>query len=419
MTTPSTVDPTYVTNQSRALYERAKKVVPKGVHGHYGYAVTGSGPVYFDRSAGSHFTDVDGNDYIDWMCAYGPMILGYGHPVVEEAAARQMAAGNTVSLAAPVMVDLAERLVDRIDGADWALFGKNGADATNLAVMVARAATGRRIVIKVDDGYHGSAPWMQTPGNPGTVEGDHDLVVSVPWNDPAAVGRVIEAHPNDVACFISSPYHHPVFADNELPDDGYWSSVEAACRADGVAVIVDDVRAGFRIDLAGSHASFGFEPDLVCFGKALGNGHPIAALTGTDALRQAATDTFYTGTQFFNAAPMAAALATLDELEKVDGAARITEIGERLNAGLIDVAASHGYDLIVTGVPGMPYYRNGGAGGYGRHARWVAECIARGAYLLPYHNNFVSAAHTDDDLERTWAIADRAFAALPPPDAEG
>lgn len=400
------------TARSKALYQRARKVIPKGVHGHYGYAVTDEAPVFFESSSGSHFVDVDGNDYIDWMCAYGPMILGYNHPVVDEAAARQMAAGNTVSLAAPVMVDLAERLVDMVSGADWALFGKNGADSTSLAVMVARAATGRRYVVKVDGGYHGSAPWMQTPGNSGTVEGDHDLVVNVPWNDPAAVQKALGEHDGDVACFISSPYHHPAFAENELPADGYWGTVEAMCRKAGVALIVDDVRAGFRINLAGSHVEYGFQPDLMCFGKALGNGHPIAALTGTDAFRQAATDTFFTGTQFFNAAPMAAALATLDELEKADAANRITEIGSQLNAGLLDVAASHGYDLSVSGVPGMPYYRNAGEGGFGRHSKWIAECVKRGAYLLDYHNNFVSTAHTEDDLRRTWDIADQAFAAL-------
>lgn len=408
------------TTNSRALYERARAVIPKGVYGHYGYSVTDRGPVFFERATGSRFTDVDGNTYIDWMCAYGPMILGYDHPAVEEAVRRQLAAGNTVSLAAPVLVDLAEALVDLVASADWALFGKNGADSTALAVMVARAATGRRLVIKVDDGYHGSAPWMQSPGNPGTIADDQALVRSVPWNDADAIARVIDEHPDDVACFISSPYHHPVFADNELPADGYWAEVQRLCRRNGIALIVDDVRAGFRIDLAGSNVAYGFEPDLVCFGKAIGNGHPIAALTGTDAMRQAAIDTFYTGTQFFNAAPMAAALATITELQRIDGAALITDIGNRLNAGLVDVAASHGHELQVSGVPGMPYYRlvgdEGGGreeGGGGRlHAAWIAECVARGAYLLSYHNNFVSAAHTDEDLEQTWAIADQAFAAM-------
>lgn len=400
------------TTRSRELYERAKRVIPKGVHGHYGYAVTDRAPVFFADSDGSHFTDIDGNTYIDWMCAYGPMILGYNHPVVEEAARKQMAAGNTVSLAAPVLVDLAEHLVDMVEGVDWALFGKNGADSTTLAVMVARAATGRSHVVKVDDGYHGSAPWMQTPGNPGTVPADHDLVLSVPWNDAAALQRVLDDHPGEVACFMSSPYHHPVFVDNELPGDGYWQGVEAMCRQAGVVLIVDDVRSGFRIDLAGSHVAYGFQPDLVCFGKALGNGHPIAALTGTEALADAARDTFYTGTQFFNAAPMAAALATLTELQAIDGANRIADIGRRLNTGLIDVAAAHGHDLRATGVPGMPYLRIESEGGARFHARWIAECVAGGAYLLSYHNNFVSTAHTDDDLERTWEIADQAFATI-------
>jgi len=400
------------TTKSRELYARAQHVIPNGVFGHYGHSVTDESPVFFETSQGSHFTDIDGNDYIDWMCAYGPMIVGYNHPVVEEAVVRQMASGNTVSLAAPVLVDLAERLVDRVEGVDWALFGKNGADSTSLAVMVARAATGRRYTIKVDGGYHGSAPWMQMPGSPGTVEDDQFKVISIPWNDPAALQRAIDAHPGDVACFISSPYHHPAFAENALPSDGYWPQVESICRAAGVALIVDDVRAGFRIHLSGSHVAYGFQPDLVCFGKALANGHPIAALTGTDAFRQAAMDTFFTGTQFFNAAPMAAALATLDELEKTDAANRITTLGEQLNAGLKDVAASQGYDLVVTGVPGMPYYANGGEGGFKRHHRWITECVRRGAYLLSYHNNFVSTAHTEEDIRRTCEIADEAFAAL-------
>lgn len=400
------------TTKSQELYRRAQAVIPKGIAGHYGYAVGEESPVFFESSSGSRFTDIDGNSYIDWMCAYGPMILGYNHPAVEAAASAQMTAGNTVSLASPVLVELAEHLVDMVSGADWALFGKNGADATMLAVMVARAATGRRLVVKVDNGYHGSAAWMQTPGNAGTVDVDHDLVVSVPWNDPEALRAVIAERGDDVACFISSPYHHPVFEDNADPADGYWESVEGMCRAAGIVLIVDDVRSGFRVDLAGSHAAYGFQPDLMCFGKALGNGHPIAALLGADALKQAATDTFYTGTQFFNAGPMAAALATIKELQKIDGANLITDIGEQLNAGLIDVAEANGYELRVTGIPGMPYFRLVSDEGFPLHARWVEACVQGGAYILSYHNNFVSSAHGDRELKETWDIADRAFRSL-------
>ncbi|MCP4225795.1 MAG: aminotransferase class III-fold pyridoxal phosphate-dependent enzyme, partial [Actinomycetia bacterium] len=383
------------TSKSQELYQRARAVIPKGIFGHYGASVTPESPVFFQQASGSRFTDIDGNEYIDWMCAYGPMILGYNHPVVDQAAARQMETGNTVSLASPILVELAEKLVDMVSGVDWALFGKNGADSTGLAVMVARAATGRKYVIKVDGGYHGSAAWMQAEGNKGTVAEDQGLVITVPWNDAAAIQRAIDDHPDQVACFMSSPYHHPVLEDNVLPDPGYWSAVEATCRKAGVVVIVDDVRSGFRLNLAGSHVEYGFQPDLVCFGKALGNGHPIAALTGTDALREAAADTFFTGTQFFNAAPMAAALATLNELESVDAARRVSELGEQLSTGLVDVAASRGYDLRATGIPGMPYYRLASEGGFELHARWSAERVKRGAFMLSCHNHFVSTAHTD------------------------
>ncbi len=400
------------TTRSQDLLGRAKAVIPRGIAGHYGYAVGDHSPVFFSHSAGSRFTDVDNNSYIDWVCAYGPMILGYNNPAVESAVAAQVANGNTVSLASPVLVELAETLVDLVDGGDWALFGKNGADSTTLAVMVARAATGRRYVVKVDDGYHGSAAWMQSPGNAGTVTEDHQLVLTVPWNDPSALAAVIDQHGPDIACFISSPYHHPVFLDNELPDAGYWAEVSTMCKAAGIVVIVDDVRSGFRIDLAGSHRAYGFQPDLMCFGKALGNGHPIAALVGVDALRDAAIDTFYTGTQFFNAGPMAAALATINELQRTDAANLITDIGERLNRGLVDVAASHGYELKVSGIPAMPYYRLLSEGGHKTHSRWIEACVQGGAYLLSYHNNFVSAAHTDEDLNETWDIADRAFTSL-------
>ena len=121
------------TARSQALLRHARKVVPNGVYGHYGYSVTPEAPVFFERAKGAHFTDIEGKTYIDWMCAYGPMILGYDHPEIEAAAAKQLAAGNTVSLASPVMVELAERLVDRVQGVDWALFGKNGADSTGLS----------------------------------------------------------------------------------------------------------------------------------------------------------------------------------------------------------------------------------------------------------------------------------------------
>ena len=406
---------TYDVSKSDGMYERAKAVIPGGIFGHYGYSVRRTGPKFFSTSEGARFRDIDDNEYIDYLCAYGPMILGYNHPAVDEAAHNQLKRGNTVSLASPIMVELAETLVDMVSAADWALFGKNGGDSTALAVMIARAATGRHKIVKVREGYHGVAPWMQN-GRPGTIPADTEHVLEVAWNDVPALRKLIDEHPGDIAGFISSPYDHPAFRDNELPADGYWQQVESLCRNNGIVLIVDDVRAGFRINLAGSNMEYGFTPDLICFGKAIANGYPLAALTGSNALKQTAQDVYFSGTQFFNAAPMAAARTTLLELQQADGARRMTSFGTQLNKGLVEVAATHGYRLVVSGVPAMPYYRLGNVDRK-THFAWVDECVKRGVYLLGYHNHFVSLAHTAADLQRTCEIADDAFAALGPASA--
>lgn len=401
---------TYDVSQSQVMMQRAQKVIPGGIFGHYRYAVREGSPLFFSRAQGAHFWDIDDNEYIDLMCAYGPAILGYNHPGVDEAARTQYALGNTVSLAAPAMVELAETLVDMVSDMDWALFGKNGGDSTALAVMVARAATGREKIVKVNEGYHGVASWMQN-GQPGTVASDGEHVLTIPWNDVEGFTRLIAEHPGKIACFISSPYDHPVLRDNELPAEGYWQKMEGLCRQHGIVLIVDDVRAGFRVNLAGSHVAYGFTPDLVCFGKAIANGYPLSALMGQGALKQAAHDVYFTGTQFFNAVPMAAATATLRELQTIDAANLMTDIGNRLNTKLVQTAGEQGFKLVASGIPAMPYYRLSNVNTEG-HFTWIDECVKRGVYMLGYHNHFVSTEHSDADIERICEVATEAFRAL-------
>ena len=402
--------PPYGVERSNALYARAKAVVPGGLYGHFGSAVRPRGPKFFASSAGSRFVDVDGNEYVDYVCGYGPNILGYDHPTVEAAVQREQRLGGAVSLASPLLVELAERLVETVAIADWAVFGKNGTDSTGLAVMIARAATGRDKILKVEGGYHGVAPWMQA-GRAGTTSADGEGVHTVQWNDVRGFDDAIAEHGENIACFMSSPYHHPVLEDNQMPAEGYWAHVEAVCRAKGIVLIVDDVRAGFRLHLAGSNVAFGFAPDLICFGKAIANGHPLAALAGCEALKRAASEVFYTGTQFYSGAPMAAALATMDELAQADAPARLRAMGEKLNAGLVEAASAHGFELIASGPPAMPYYRIANVD-RATHMAWVDECVHRGVYLLGYHNHFLSLAHASADLEYTWEAAEAAFKAL-------
>ena len=402
---------TYKVNKSDELLKQAKEVIPGGIFGHYKYAVRDTGPKFFSRSEGAYFWDIDDNKYIDLMCAYGPSILGYKHPEVEEAANSQDSEGNTVSLASPVMVDLASSLVNLVDAADWALFGKNGGDSTSLAVMVARQATGKEKIIKIKDGYHGVAPWMQGKERPGVIASDDAHVITVNWNDLESLENILTEKSDEIACFISSPYDHPTSRDNVLPEEGYWQGVSNLCKKYNVIVIIDDVRAGFRINLSGSNVAYGFTPDLICFGKAIANGHPLSALVGTNAMKDAAEEVYFTGTQFFSASPMAAAIATLKELKKVDASNRMTDFGERLNKSLVTVAKESGYDLVASGVPAMPYYRLANVDTR-THFQWIDECVRRGVYMLGYHNHFVSTCHSDEDLEAICNIARQSFEAL-------
>jgi len=402
---------TYEVKKSDEYFTKAKKVIPGGIFGHYKYAVRESGPKFFSKSEGAYFWDLDDNRYVDLMCGYGPSILGYNHPEVEEAFKSSSDKGNTVSIASPVMVDLASKLVDMVDIADWALFGKNGGDATSLAVMIAREFTGKKKIIKIDDGYHGVAPWMQDKNRPGVIASDSEHVIKIKWNDLEELENLLGKDNNDIACFISSPYDHPVSRDNSLPNEGYWEKVTSLCKAHGILTIVDDVRSGFRINLKGSNVAFGFSPDMICFGKAIANGHPLASLVGKEEIKTAAERVYFTGTQFFSAPPMAAAIATLNELEKVDAPTKLIDYGKKLNARLEAVASEKGFNLVSSGIPSMPYYRLEDQS-FETHIKWIDECVKRGVYMLSYHNHFISLAHKEEDIDFIESAARQAFESL-------
>ena len=402
-------------SHSQALFERAKAVIPNGIPGHFNPVVqvpAGTYPFYVDRARGARFWDVDGNEYIDYMCAYGPMILGYENEVVEQAVREQSAKADTCTLASPVMVELAEFLVDLIPWAGWATFSKNGADATNMAVLIARTHTERRKIIAIDDGYHGSSPWMQAITRRGISREDHRETIRIPWNDVAALETALAETQGEVAAFISSPYHHPAFKDNELPAEGYWSAVHELLKQYGVLSICDDVRAGFRLDMRGSPAYFGYEPDLSCYCKAIANGYPIAAVVGKQELQDAAAGVFQTGSFWFSAGPMAASLACLKELKRIDGPTRILQTGEKLWQGMVGIAKDAGIELKVTGVASMPYLRTEHEAGIAFHQALCGECTRRGLFLTSHHNLFVSTAHTDEDVSRSWEIFEAALHAV-------
>lgn len=406
---------TYSYKKSHALFNRAVKVIPGGIYGHFSPAPlipVADYPFFVSRGKGSRFWDIDGNEFIDYMCAYGPMVLGYNHPKVEAAAAKYQKSGSCLMGASPVMVELAEFMVDLIAGMGWAFFAKNGGDVTNYAVMIARSATGRKKVVVIKGGYHGVAAWMQAPGHHGLIEEDYENVIRIRWNRFDEFEKVVKENPGQIAAFIGTPYHHPTFVDNELPEDGFWQKVQNLCNREGIVLIIDDVRCGFRLDMRGSHEYFGFEPDLVCFCKAIANGHPVSALMGRDSLKGEAAKVFYTGSYWFQSTPMAAALATLKELKRINAPKIMLERGKKLLDGMVKIAANHGFNLKVTGAPSMPYLRITDDETLMLHQQWCGECTKRGAYFTSHHNWFISAAHTDVDIKRTWDIVDDAFNAI-------
>ena len=383
--------------------------MPGGVYGHQNGAAHGDlHPRFLVRGEGSRVWDVDGNEYVDWMCAYGPMVLGYRHPAVEKAVAEQLACGDCLPLPGPRMVELAERLVALTPLADLVVFGKNGADATSWAVDVARAHTGRPRIARVAGAYHGARPWT-LPGLPGVPAHYRDELVEFPWNDLAALGRLFAAHPGEIAVVMTTPFDHVAGVE---PAAGFFAGVRELCDAHGAVFAMDDVRAGFRFHLGGSCEHFGAAPDVVCYSKAIANGHPLSAALARETLRPAAERVYFTGSFFFASAPFAAALATIEVIETTGAIGRIQHIGRLLVDGLAEQATRHGVPMLPAGPPAMPVIRFADDPDRARIRRWCGLVTAGGAYAHPNHNWFVSAAHTETDVARTLEATEAAFRAI-------
>jgi len=408
---------TYSYPKSRELFSRAAKVIPGGVYGHLGpaegcFMPVEAYPLFSSRAQGAYFWDLDGNRFIDYMCAYGPNILGYNDPDVDAAALAQLKDGNCVSFPTTKMVDLAELMVDTVDMADWAFFAKNGGDTTMFSLMIARAATGRKKVVLTKGGYHGVAPWTQKAGHPGVTPEDVANNLYVDFGDYEALERLFAEHKGQIACFMSTPYYHPVFDDNRLPPEGYWKKVRELCTREGVVLAIDDVRCGFRLDTRGSDAHYGFEADLECFCKALANGWNISAVCGKEWLREAAGSVMYTGSYWLSAAPIAAAIACVGKMRQIDAARICAEKGKKLTDGLVAAGKRHGFTLKVSGESAMWFMRITDDPDFDHHQAWVAECVRRGVYFTNHHNLFINTAITDEDIAFTLEVADEAFAAL-------
>jgi glutamate-1-semialdehyde 2,1-aminomutase len=396
----------------RALRERAARALPRGIYGHVGAELLWPGaPQFVERAEGSRFWDVDGREYIDLMCSWGPILLGHRHPAVEEAVARQHRQVDCGNGPSAVIVELAERLVGTVAHADWVLLAKNGSDATTLSLTLARAHTGRATILVAAGAYHGALPWCN-PNPLGTVAGDRAHLAYYRYNDLESVRHAAGAHRDDLAAVIVSPFRHDAGFDQELPEPGFAAGLRELCDETGALLILDDVRAGFRLAHGSSWEPLGIEPDLSAWSKGIANGYPLAAVLGRDSVRPAARDVFATGSFWFAADAMAAALATLTVLEEEAGVEAMHEWGGRFWAGIETAARKNDLAVNLTGPVTMPYLTFPGDDDRRRGDRFAAACAAAGLYVHPRHNWFVSTALGEVELERALAAVGAGFAAV-------
>ncbi|MEG1882948.1 MAG: aminotransferase class III-fold pyridoxal phosphate-dependent enzyme [Clostridia bacterium] len=408
---------TYTFEKSDAMLQRAAKVIPSGVYGHLGpgegcFIPISAYPKFADHAKGAYFWDLDGNRFIDYMCAYGPNVLGYCDEDVDKAAIAQVALGNCTTSPSVRMVELAELMVDTVASADWAFFAKNGGDVTTLSIMTARAATGRKKLVFSKGYYHGVFQWCQRRDNPGILEEDVVNNLIVDFNDVDAFRRVIAEHPGEIAAYISTPYFHGNFVENEIPAPGYWQEIRKLCTDNGILLIIDDVRCGFRLDLAGSDHYYGFEADMICFCKAIANGWNVSCLCGKDFLKSTVSSISFTGSYWMSAVPFAAGIACINKMRTLDGAKKHLALGRKITDGLLQVAAENGADLIISGEPSLFYLHLNMDDSLIIHQEWIAEIVRRGVFMANHHNHFTNLSLTDADIAYTMEVADDAMKAV-------
>jgi glutamate-1-semialdehyde 2,1-aminomutase len=355
--------------------------------------------------------DVDGREYIDFMCSWGPILLGHRHPEVEAAALAQAGKGDCLNGPGEVMVELAEDFVAMVPHADWAMFQKNGGDATTCCVTIARAGTGRRKVLVARGSYHGALPWC-SPSVAGVTSEDRAHLLHFEYNDVASLSAAVAEAGSDLAAILVTAFRHDMGRDLELPTREFALAARAACDANAAALILDEVRTGLRLDVRGSWESLGVRPDLCAWSKAIANGYALAAVTGNDRFREAASKVFVTGSFWCGAVAMTAARATLRIARETDVPGHIRAMGLRLRAGLSELANQNGIEIRQSGPPQMPLLLFDADPEVKKGRAFCSAALRHGAFFHPQHNMFLSSAHRSADIDQALEAASYGFKAV-------
>ncbi|MCR4784650.1 MAG: aminotransferase class III-fold pyridoxal phosphate-dependent enzyme [bacterium] len=393
--------------KSMAMYEDSQKLSPGGMMGirrPYNFVI-GEYPIFIDHGYGGHIVDVDGNDYIDMLCAYGPIILGYNEPEINDAAKAQMDKGFCFSMVQPIQNELEKRLIELIPSAEMVILVKTGSDATGVAVRIARGYTDKDIILRC--GYHGWHDWcVETHG--GVPQPIQDLTVGFPYGDLEALEAKLKEYEGRVAGIIITPVGHPGAKPIIVPPEGYLEGVRALADKYNVVLIFDEIRTGFRVSMGGAQGRYGVTPDISCFGKAMANGYAISAVVGKEQIMKVCEKKVFISSTFFpNSLEMAAAMKCLDILEREHILDQIWDKGTRFLDSLRKMVEETGVPCTVSGLPPMPYitfdhvdehYRE-------RRTRFYTETIRRGLFVQPYHHWYIAGRHTEEDLQKAlWAI---------------
>jgi glutamate-1-semialdehyde 2,1-aminomutase len=423
--------------RSAQLYERALEVLPGGVNSPVrAMQSIGREPIFIARGEGSRIFDVDGNEYVDWVCSWGPLIVGHAHRAVVDNVVE--AALNGTSFGAPTKgeVDLAAEVVSRIPSVAMVRMTSSGTEATMSAIRLARAATGREPVLKFAGAYHGHVDGLLAqagsglatqgiPSSPGVLEAATKATVIVPWNDADAVVEATERF--ELAAILTEP----IAANMGVvpPEPGFLELLRDRADRTGALLIFDEVITGFRVARGGAQERFGVTPDLSILGKIIGGGVPAAAYGGPEVLMEQiapAGDVYQAGTLSGNPLAIAAGLATLELLDE-RAYRRVAETTEQLAEGLRTAAAREGVPLQVQTAPGLltPFFTDQPVRNYAdaagcdlaAYGAWCRALLALGIYPPPsqFEAWFPSVAHTPKDVERTVEAARLAFAEMASP----
>jgi glutamate-1-semialdehyde 2,1-aminomutase/spore coat polysaccharide biosynthesis protein SpsF len=394
--------------QSDSWLERARAVIPgatqtlsKGID----QFVAGVTPAFLASGSGCHVTDVDGNTYIDYPMALGPVILGHAYPRTVEAVTRQIQLGATFTLPHPLEVEVAELVVDTVPSAEMVRFGKNGSDVTTAAIRLARAVTGKEVVLAC--GYHGWHDWYvaQTPRNAGVPLALRAMIDTFPYNDVAALEDALKRHSGNVAAVILE----------QGPDDPRDDFLQRVCevsRRAGAVVIFDEIVTGFRFAPGGAQEFYGVTPDLTCMGKAMANGLPLSAIAGRRDLMEAFDRVFFSGTFGGETLALAGALATIDEIREGAVIPHIWRVGERLRSGLRQIIDASGLDVELIGHPPRSALNFHVDGEVSMELRglFLQETVRRG--ILFGGPIFITYAHTEADIDKTLEAVAESFDVL-------